>query len=135
MYTKAHACVYTCHSNPPVTCFTRMVITFYWLTKMYLSSRYHGSCLVTEVISPESGHYSALCQSKLEVNRQYFVFFTKRKHVGFLVILRLLHITSSQGCPGFSCDMQAVMEQQTIIHGAVRQLSVPPKVPGMTGAQ
>lgn len=101
--------------NPRVACFTRTVITFSWFIKIYLSSRYHGSCLLTEVTLPESSCYSAFCQSKLEVNRQCFVFSLRWKvWFCFLVILRLLHIPSSQGCPGFFCEMQEVMEQQTI---------------------
>lgn len=49
--------------NPFLVCFKRTMIS-YWFTKLYLSSRDHGSCLATEFTLPESGCYSAFAQSK-----------------------------------------------------------------------
>ena len=64
--------------NSRVAGFTRTVIPFYWFLRIYLPRSYHGSCLVTEVTSPESSRYSVFC-SLIRGQQTVLCIFTKMK--------------------------------------------------------
>lgn len=93
---KAHACIRMCHSQPSRSIFHKNIIS-YWCIHFHLSSRYQGSCWVTEVTLPESSCPSAFVSLSKRLAGSTSCFHSNKGNVClFLVTLRFLHITSSR---------------------------------------
>lgn len=124
--TQGHARVCTRHSLP-VGCYTGTTTVSYGL-QSWAVQEMPCSALPTEVIPTEPGCYSAFPLSKREGQQAAL-----KWKVGacFLVILILFTRPRSQGCPGFFCEKQEVVEQKTGVHRPVVELWLPP--PPATG--